>query len=45
MVAGGTVREVDPDRRRAVLDVWVTVERDGATEYAIKRSEAEVALA
>jgi acyl dehydratase len=45
MVAGGTVREVDPDRRRAVLDVWVTVEREGATEYAIKRSEAEVALA
>ncbi len=45
IVAGGRVRELDPAARRAVLDVWVTVERDGVTEYPIKRSEAEVELA
>ncbi len=44
IVAGGTVRSVDPATRRAVLDVWVSVERDDATEYPIKRSEAEVQL-
>jgi len=45
IVAGGVVRSVDPSTRRAVLDVWVTVERDGTTEHAIRRSEAEVELA
>jgi len=30
--------------RTALLDVWVTVERDGATEWPIKRSEAEIRL-
>src|SRR5436190_16513311 len=42
--AGGTVVALDPDTRRATLDVWVTVNRDGATEYPIKRSRAEVQL-
>jgi len=42
IVAGGRVRDLDPERRTATLEVWVTVERDGTTEYAIKRSEAEV---
>jgi acyl dehydratase len=41
MVAGGRVRQLDPERRSAVLDVWVTVERDGTVEYPIKRGEAE----
>ena len=45
MVAGGTVRSLDRETRRAVLDVWVTVERDGATESPIKRSEAEIQFA
>ena len=45
IVAGGTVRSLDPGTRRAVLDVWVRVERDGATEEPIRRSEAEVQLA
>jgi acyl dehydratase len=45
IVAGGTVRSLDGQTRRAVLDVWVTVEREGTTEYPIKRSEAEVRLA
>lgn len=44
IVAGGTVRSVDPLARRALLDVWVRVERDGRTEDAIRRGEAEVAL-
>jgi acyl dehydratase len=44
LVAGGTVRSVDHATRRAILDVWVTVERDGTTEYPIRRSEAEVEL-
>jgi acyl dehydratase len=45
IVAGGTVRAVDPETRRAILDVWVSVDREGATEYPIRRSEAEVTLA
>ncbi len=44
IVAGGTVRSVDPVARRAVLDVWVRVERDGRVEEAIRRGEAEVEL-
>ena len=45
IVAGGTVRSLDAETRRAVLDVWVRLERDGATEYPIRRGEAEVELA
>jgi len=45
IVAGGVVRSIDRARRRAVLDVWVTVEREGVTEHAVKRGEAEVELA
>jgi hypothetical protein len=28
----------------ATLDVWVRVEREGATEWPIRKSEAEVRL-
>lgn len=45
IVAGGNVRELDPATRTAVLDLWVVVERDGVTEYPIRRSEAVVRLA
>jgi acyl dehydratase len=45
IVASGAVRSLDPDTRRAVLDVWVTLERDGRTEFPIRRGEAEVQLA
>lgn len=45
IVAGGTVKALDPERRVATLDVWVTVERDGAVEWPIRRSVAEVRLA
>ncbi len=42
---GGRVRSLDPQTRTAVLDVWVRAERDGAVEWPIRRSEAEVRLA
>ena len=44
IVAGGRIRSVDPDRGIAVIDCWVTLERDGRTESPIKRGEAEVLL-
>jgi acyl dehydratase len=42
IVAGGRVRTVDPRTRTAILEIWVTVERDGATQQPIKRGEAEL---
>ena len=44
IVAGGRVKSVDAERAIAVLECWVTVERDGRTEWPIKRGEAEVLL-
>jgi acyl dehydratase len=44
IVAGGRVRSLDPSMHTALLDVWVTVERGGTTEWPIKRSEAEIRL-
>jgi acyl dehydratase len=44
IVAGGRVKSVDAERAVAVLECWVTVERDGRTEWPIKRGEAEVLL-
>jgi acyl dehydratase len=45
LVAGGRVRTLDEGTRTATLDLWVTSERDGATEWPIKRGEATVRLA
>lgn len=45
IVAGGRVRAKDPATRRATLEIWVTVNRDGVTEYPVRRGEAEVELA
>jgi acyl dehydratase len=45
IVAGGTVTAVDEDARTATLDVWVRVERDGTTEWPIRKAEAVVRLA
>ena len=45
IVAGGSVRAVDEASRTATLDVWVRVERDGETEWPIRKSEAVVRLA
>ena len=42
IVAGGRVRVIDAPRRTATVDLWVTVERDGITEFAIRKGEAEV---
>jgi acyl dehydratase len=44
IVAGGRVKSVDAERAVAVVECWVTVERDGHTEWPIKRGEAEVLL-
>jgi acyl dehydratase len=45
ITVGGRVTALDAERRIATLDVWVSVERDGALEWPIRRSEAEVRLA
>ena len=45
IVAEGRVRALDPEARTAVVDVWVRVERDGTTEYPIRKSEAVVGFA
>ena len=45
IACGGRVRSLDPETRTVVLEVWVTIERDGATEWPIRKSEAEVRLA
>ncbi len=45
IVAGGRVRAVDADARTATVDLWVTVDRDGTTEYPVKRGEALIRLA
>jgi acyl dehydratase len=44
IVAGGRVKAVDVERGLAVVECWVTVERDGRTEWPIKRGEAELLL-
>jgi acyl dehydratase len=44
IVAGGRVRALDPDTRTATLETWVAVERDGRTEWPVKKGEALVRL-
>jgi acyl dehydratase len=44
IVAGGRVKAVDVDGAVALVECWVSVEHDGATEWPIKRGEAEVLL-
>ena len=44
IVAGGRVKAVDAEQGVAVIECWVTVERDGKTEWPIKRGEAEILL-
>jgi acyl dehydratase len=44
IVAGGRVKAVDVERALALIECWVSVERDGRTEWPIKRGEAEVLL-
>jgi meromycolic acid (3R)-3-hydroxyacyl-[acyl-carrier protein] dehydratase HadB len=42
IVAGGRVRSVDAEARTVVAELWVTVERNGNEEFAIRKGEAEV---
>ena len=42
--AGGRVRQLDSEARTATLETWVSVERDGTTEWPIKRGAATVRL-
>jgi acyl dehydratase len=44
IVAGGRVKSIDAERAVVVLECWVTVEREGQTEWPIKRGEAVVLL-
>ncbi len=44
IVAGGRVKAVNVERGVATLECWVSLERDGATAWPIKRGEAEVLL-
>jgi acyl dehydratase len=44
IVAGGHVKSVDTNEGVALVECWVTLERDGTTEWPIKRGEAEVLL-
>ena len=45
IVAGGRVRSVDVPERSVVLELWVTVQRDGSVEYPIRKGEAELRFA
>lgn len=45
IVAGGRVRALDAATCTATLDVWVSVERDDASDQPIRRGEAVVRLA
>jgi len=42
ITAGGSITAVDRERRTATLDVWVTVDRGGTREFAIRRGRVEV---
>jgi acyl dehydratase len=42
LLAGGRVRALDPEERSATVETWVTVERDGRSEFPVKRGEAVV---
>lgn len=45
LVFGGRVKRLDPQTRTATLETWVAVERDGQTEWPVKKGEATVRLA
>ena len=45
IVAGGRVRSIEDRAAIAVLETWVRVERDGSTEWPVKKGEARVRLA
>jgi acyl dehydratase len=45
IVAGGRVRSVEERLAIAVLETWVKLERNGRTEWPVKKGEARVQLA
>ena len=45
LVAGGRVRSVDESSRTVIAELWVTVERDGRPEFAIRKGEEDLRLA
>jgi acyl dehydratase len=45
IVAGGRVRSIEDGPAIAVLETWVRVERNGRTEWPVKKGEARVRLA
>jgi acyl dehydratase len=44
IVAGGRIRALDPTARTVVVEAWVTVDRDGKTEWAVRKGEAILRL-
>ncbi|MFL5738459.1 MAG: MaoC/PaaZ C-terminal domain-containing protein [Actinomycetota bacterium] len=44
IVAGGRVRDVDPEAGTVSLELWVTVDREGTLESPIKRAEAVASI-
>jgi acyl dehydratase len=44
IVAAGRIRALDPVARTVVIEAWVTVERDGRTEWPVKKGEATLRL-
>jgi acyl dehydratase len=42
IVAGGRVRSMDKETRTVLAELWVTVERENETAFAIRKGEAEV---
>lgn len=45
IVAGGTVRSVEPDTGVVTVDAWVAADRDGTTEWPIKRGQVVLRIA
>ena len=44
IVAGGRVAAVDAGTRTATLEIWVSLERDGQTEWPVRKGQAVVRL-
>ena len=44
IVAGGRVRALDAESRTATIEGWVQLDRDGLTEYPVKKGEVWVRL-
>jgi acyl dehydratase len=45
IIAGGRVRSLDVATRTVTLETWVLVERDGGTEFPVRKGEVTLQLA